>query len=83
MNHPKVQSVEAAADHALIVGFDNNQTKRYNVSPLLMRDMFAPLRDPALFRAARVDRGGYAVIWNSEIDISEHELWTRGQAARH
>jgi hypothetical protein len=29
-----------------------------------------------LFKAVKVEKGGYAVAWNSEIDISEYELWT-------
>lgn len=28
----------------------------------------------------KVEQGGYAVFWNSEIDISEYELWKQGQA---
>ena len=41
--------------------------------------MFAPLKNMAFFRAMKVEPGGYAVSWNDEIDISEHELWSRGQ----
>jgi hypothetical protein len=26
-----------------------------------------------------VEPGGYAVAWNSEIDISEYELWQNGE----
>ncbi len=53
--------------------------KQYNISPLLKKEMFSPLRDPVLFKSVQVDQGGYAVVWNSEIDISEYELWTHGQ----
>jgi len=48
------------------------------MSPLLERHAFAPLNDPSLFRLARVEQGGYAVAWNSDIDISEYELWQGG-----
>ncbi len=41
--------------------------------------MFAPLKNPALFQSVKVKRGGYAVVWNREIDISEYELWSHGQ----
>ena len=79
MHHPKVQAVQAVDGHVLVVTFDNNQRRRYNVAPLLEREMFAPLRNLALFKAARVESGGYAVVWSDAIDISEHELWTHGQ----
>jgi hypothetical protein len=42
--------------------------------------MFAPLRNPALFKPVKVEQGGYAVSWRNEIDISEHELWLHGEA---
>lgn len=42
-------------------------------------EMFAPLKNTALFKAVQVEKGGYAVYWNSEIDISEYELWRNGQ----
>ena len=27
-----------------------------------------------------VELGGYAVVWNKDIDISEYELWSNGHA---
>jgi len=48
--------------------------------PLLSRDMFSPLKNPALFKKIKVEQGGYAVVWNENIDISEYELWSHGQA---
>lgn len=79
MPYPKVQSVEAIDDHTLLVTFDNTQRKTYDVTPLREQAMFAPLRNPALFKSAQVEQGGYAVAWNTAIDISEYELWRNGQ----
>jgi len=36
--------------------------------------MFAPLRQPAFFKDFKIEPGGYALVWNVDIDISEHEL---------
>ena len=80
MQYPKIKSASALDDHTLIVEFDNNEIKKYDVSPLLNKDAFAPLKNPALFKSVKVEQGGYAVVWNSEIDISEYELWRHGQA---
>ena len=79
MPYPKVQSVEALDDHTLLVTFENAHIKTYDVTPLLEQEMFAPLRNPALFKSAHVEQGGYAVVWNNAIDISEYELWRNGQ----
>jgi hypothetical protein len=79
MKYPKVLSAQAIDDHTLVILFDNQQRRKYDVAPLLSREMFAPLKDCALFRAVRVEQGGYAVAWNSDIDISEYELWSHGE----
>jgi len=80
MKYPRVRSATAIDDHTLLVEFDNGEKKIYDVSPLLNKRMFAPLRNPALFKAVNVEKGGYAVVWNNEIDISEYELWSHGQS---
>ncbi|MBK9215002.1 MAG: DUF2442 domain-containing protein [Chloracidobacterium sp.] len=75
---PKVHSAVALDDHTLLIEFENKVKKLYDVRPLLATEMFAPLRDHAFFRTVRVDRHGYAIVWNSNIDLSEYELWQHG-----
>jgi hypothetical protein len=41
--------------------------------------MFLLLKNSAFFKSVQVDTGGYAVVWNEDIDISEYELWCNGQ----
>ena len=79
MIYPRIQSAKAVDSHTLVIEFNNKQKKKYDITPLLERNMFAPLKNPALFKAVQVEQGGYAVVWNSNIDISEYELWTHGQ----
>ena len=79
MNTPKVKSVQAIDGHILLVEFDNQQKRHYDVTPLLAKAMFSPLKNAALFKSVKVDTGGYAVVWNEDIDISEYELWRNGQ----
>jgi hypothetical protein len=79
MNIPKIKSAEAIDNHTLVVVFDNNQKKKYDITPLLNNEMFSPLRNNALFKSLKVEHGGYAIVWNSNIDISEYELWVHGE----
>jgi hypothetical protein len=79
MIYPKIHSVEAVASHLLIIEFDNKQKKQYDTTPLFEKEAFAPLKNIALFKAVQVEKGGYAVYWNSDIDISEYELWCHGK----
>ena len=79
MNPPKILSATAVDDYTLVVEFDNRQKKQFDMTPLLKRTMFSPLKNPALFKAVKVESGGYAVAWSSSIDISEYELWRHGK----
>ena len=78
MNYPKIHSAIAIDDHTLLIEFDNSIKKVYDITSLLDKEMFFPLKNLAFFRNVQVDKGGYAIIWNSEIDISEYEIWTHG-----
>jgi len=80
MTYPKIKSAKTIDDHTLVIEFNNKQKKKYDITPLLEKEMFAPLKNQALFKAVQVEKGGYAIVWNSCIDISEHELWSHGQA---
>ncbi|SJM91692.1 conserved hypothetical protein [Crenothrix polyspora] len=52
------------------------------MKPLLDKAMFSPLKNVTLFKSVQVDVGGYAIIWNENIDISEYELWKNGQPSQ-
>lgn len=79
MNIPKVKAATPIDNHTLIVQFDNGAKKKYDILPLLSNEMFAPLKNESLFKAVQVEKGGYAISWNNEIDLSEHELWLHGE----
>jgi Protein of unknown function (DUF2442) len=78
MKPPKIVAAHAIDDLTLIVEFSNHDRKQYNVADLLDKPMFSPLQNPSLFGNFQVDEGGYAIIWNDEIDLSEYELWQKG-----
>ena len=79
MKHPKILSAVTIDDHTLVIEFDNNQKKKYDITPLLKKEMFSPLKNLAFFKTVTVEQGGYAVVWDSNIDLSEYELWSHGQ----
>jgi Protein of unknown function (DUF2442) len=78
MKPPKIVAAQAIGDLTLIVEFSNHDHKQYSVANLLDKPMFSPLRNPSFFRSFQVDEGGYAIVWNDEIDLSEYELWQNG-----
>lgn len=78
MTVPKIKSVTVIDKHTLLVDFSNNGKRKYDVSPLLKREMFFCLKNPAFFKNVRVDTGGYALVWDENTDISEYEIWRNG-----
>ena len=78
MKPERIVSAKAIDDRTLMVKFTNREFKKYDISKLLENPMFAPLSNPGIFRNFRIEPGGYALVWNDEIDISEYELWKNG-----
>ena len=79
MNPPKIIAVQPLDDYLLMIEFSNHEYRRYNVKPLLEKEMFAPLKNRVFFKNVQIETGGYAVSWNEDIDISEYELWVNGK----
>jgi hypothetical protein len=80
LNPPKIISVQPLDDYLLMIEFSHHEYRRYNVKPLLKKEMFAPLKNRAFFKNVQIETGGYAVSWNEDIDISEYELWINGNS---
>lgn len=80
MKYPRICKAEAIDDTTLMIEFTNQEVKKYDIRHLLKTPMFSPLRQPAFFKSFQVAPGGYGVVWNEEIDISEYELWQNGVA---
>jgi hypothetical protein len=73
-----IVSVKVVDDTTLLVEFSNGDRRRYSIAHLLDKPMFMPLQNPSFFRGFKVDDGGYGIVWNDEIDLSEYELWKNG-----
>lgn len=78
MQYSRIRSAKAINDHILLIEFENHERRRYDINSLFGKEMFHPLKDSALFKNVQIEKGGYAVYWNNEIDISEYELWVHG-----
>lgn len=77
-NFPTIKFIEPLSDYRLFVIFDNGIIKVYSMKGKLNAAAFQPLKDVTLFKRAQVGSGGYGVIWNDQIDLSEYELWQNG-----
>ncbi|NJR52091.1 MAG: DUF2442 domain-containing protein [Leptolyngbyaceae cyanobacterium CSU_1_3] len=78
MKYPRIQQAKAIDDTTLVIEFNNQEVKKYDIHPLLETPMFALLQQPAFFKNFMVESGGYAIVWTEDIDISAYELWRNG-----
>jgi hypothetical protein len=74
----KVQSVIANNDYSVTVSFDDGQTKRYDVRPLLNEGVFQMLRESAYFHQVQVIPGFGGIEWPDGQDIAPEELEKNG-----
>jgi len=79
--YPKILNVESRKGKRLLVTFKNGSKKIYDCSHLLEDNDFKPLLNDALFNSVQVDKHGYGIVWNDELDLSESELWINGLPA--
>jgi Protein of unknown function (DUF2442) len=73
---PKITQVEARPGHMLHVGFENGESRLFDVTPYLDKGVFRELRDEAYFRRVRPVAGG--VEWPHEQDLSADTLYVAG-----
>ena len=78
MKCPRICKAKTIDDRTLLIEFTNQEIKKYDISHLLENFMFAPLRQPAFFKNFIIEPGGYGILWNEDIDLSEYELWKNG-----
>ncbi len=80
----KIKAVRAMADYQLCVQFSEGVTKIYDVKPLFAKwAAFKALEDDTeLFYNVEVDKGGYGIIWNDDLDLSCNELFENGKKTR-
>lgn len=77
-NYPTIKYVEPLSNYRLFVIFDNGVIKLYSLNERLQTPAFQALKDEKLFNGVQVGSGGYGLIWNDDLDLSEYELWTKG-----
>lgn len=83
MRPPKIISAQVVGDRTLLIEFSDREFKQYDISNLLSKQMFAPLKNPSFFKNFRIEAGGYGLVWNEDIDISEYELWKNGISLKY
>ncbi len=75
--NPYVKSVQSLDDYQLALEFENGEQRIFDLKPYLGRGVFARLKNPVLFKTARMVAG--SVEWSGEIDLSYDTLYLESQ----
>ena len=78
----KITSFATLPDYILLVGFANGEFKQFDLKPLMDKyPPFATLKDvDGLYEQAKIDAGGYGIVWNDDLDISAEGIYEKGVA---
>ncbi len=71
--------VEPRKDHTLLLIFENQEKRLFDMSPYLNKKPFIKLRMSQLFMKATVAYG--TVVWPGNIDIAPETLWDYSERA--
>jgi hypothetical protein len=77
---PRVTSVRPARDLVLFLTFADGASGEVDLTDELDAGVFLPLRDPALFRQARLDAATHTVVWPNGADFAPEFLRDRLRA---
>ena len=71
--NPRVRAVEYKSKYKLIITFQNNEVKEFNLSPYLHYPVFELLNDESFCSKAKVFNG--TVIWDDVTDFDPDTLY--------
>lgn len=79
--NPYVKSVSPLPNFRLRLGFDNGEVRVFDLAPYLEEGVFVRLKNPSVFKLARVVAG--SIEWPGEIDLSHDTLYLGSTAEQH
>lgn len=73
----KIISAKALENYTLLIGFDDGKKCIYDILPLCEKfEVFKDLKNiKGLFEQVKIEPKGYALSWNSSLDISADEIY--------
>ena len=78
----KITSLAMLPDYILLIGFACGEFKQFDLKPLMNKyPPFASLKNvDGLYEQAKIDAGGYGIVWNDDLDISAEGIYEKGVA---
>ena len=76
--NPQVIAVEPQAEHRLLLTFENQEVRVFDMQPYINRSsFFKQLEDKEYFKTVRVSLG--SIQWKNGQDLSPHTLYSKSK----
>ena len=76
---PRVKTVQPLDDYKLLLTFDNEEQRIFDVKPLLSIKVFSALKNKQLFDSVKVSHG--SILWADDIDYCPDTLYIESISA--
>lgn len=76
---PRAIDVKVLSNYNLLITFDNNEKRIFDVKPYLQYIQFEALKNTAIFNTVKVD--GLSISWINGADICPDELYHNSKPA--
>ncbi len=76
-----VQSVEPLSDYRLLLKFENDESKIFDVKPYLDVGKFSELKDVALFNSVSISFD--SIEWANHLDLDPEFLYQKGEPVKN
>ena len=77
----KIKSLSTLPEFILLVGFQDGTFREFDLKSLM--DKYPPFESlkqvQGLYENAKIDIGGYGIVWNDELDISAECIYEQGK----
>ncbi len=73
MNQPKIKEVKPLPDYKLLLTFETDEQKTFDVTPYISGDWYGMLKNLEYFYTVHIS--GNTVEWIGGQDIAPHELY--------
>jgi len=76
MEHPiyRVTDFQVVGPHRLTVWFNDGHSQTINFEPMLVGDVFGPLRELSLFNNVKIDLEVHTLVWPNGADFDPATL---------
>ncbi len=70
----RITAVSVVGPYSLHLRFNDGTSQTVNLEPVLVGELYEPLRDPELFRKVRIDPEVHTVVWPNGADFDPETL---------